>query len=56
MFSRGTPTFAAFDLLWLNREDLRDLPCWERKAMLRELVPNAGGRLLYVDYVEGRGE
>ena len=24
--------------------------------MLRELVPNAGGRVLYVDYVEGRGE
>jgi len=28
--------FVAFDLLWLNGEDLRPLPLMERKARLRQ--------------------
>ena len=34
MFNRGTPIFAAFDILWLDGEDLRDLQLWERKSIL----------------------
>ena len=33
MFNRGTPIFAAFDILWLDGEDLRDLQLWERKSI-----------------------
>ena len=28
MFNRSEPIFAAFDILWLDGEDLRDLPLW----------------------------
>ncbi len=38
MFNRGEAHFYAFDLLWLDGEDLRDRPLVERKAMLKELV------------------
>jgi ATP-dependent DNA ligase len=31
MFHRGEPYFYAFDLLWLNGQDLRELPLLERK-------------------------
>lgn len=37
MFNRAEPIFAAFDLLWLNGEDLRDLPLLERKSLLEEI-------------------
>jgi bifunctional non-homologous end joining protein LigD len=35
---RGTPVFYAFDLLWLNGEDLRQLPLVRRKERLRRLI------------------
>jgi bifunctional non-homologous end joining protein LigD len=38
MFSRGTPQYAAFDLLWLDGKDLRALPLWRRKRRLAKLV------------------
>jgi bifunctional non-homologous end joining protein LigD len=56
MFRRGDPYFYAFDLLWLDNEDLRPWPLIERKKMLRKVVPPWGSRLLYVDHVVGRGE
>ena len=34
----GTPSYAAFDLLWLNGRDLRRLPLWRRKKALAKLV------------------
>src|SRR5262245_2171209 len=34
MFRRGDPYFYAFDLLWLNGQDLRELPLIERKRRL----------------------
>jgi len=37
-FGRSDPAYAAFDLLWLNGRDLRGLPLWRRKKMLRKLV------------------
>jgi len=55
-FRRGTPRFCAFDILWLNGRDLRDLPLVERKRALRRIVPKYPDYLLYVDYVEGEGE
>lgn len=38
MLRRGTPEYAAFDLLWLNGNDLRPLPYKERKRRLRKLL------------------
>lgn len=52
---RGEPRFCAFDLLWVDGEDLRDRPLLERKSRLRALVPDSHSRLLYVDHVEERG-
>ncbi len=54
MFHRGEPYFYAFDLLWLDGVDLRDLPLVERKATLRELVPPPPSHLLYLDHINGK--
>src|SRR5262249_33656805 len=43
------PYFAAFDLLWLDGEDLRSLPLIERKKRLAVIVPPAPAFLFYVD-------
>lgn len=56
LFRRGTPRFCAFDLLWLNGRDLRDLPLIERKRSLRKLIPPGCESVLYVDHIEGEGE
>lgn len=40
LFNRGTPQYAAFDLLWLDGEDLRPLPLWKRKRALAKLIRN----------------
>ena len=56
LFRRGTPQFCAFDLLWLNGRDLRDLPLIERKHSLRRLIPPGCESVLYVDHIEGEGE
>jgi bifunctional non-homologous end joining protein LigD len=39
MRRHGPFCFYAFDLLWLDGRDLRDLPLFERKSLLRKLVP-----------------
>lgn len=49
------PYFAAFDVLWLDGEDLRERPLRERKALLRDLVPEPPCRVLYVEAVPERG-
>jgi bifunctional non-homologous end joining protein LigD len=56
LFRRGTPQFCAFDLLWLNGRDLRDLPLIERKRSLSKLIPSGYDSVLYVDHIEGEGE
>ena len=56
MYRRGEPYFYAFDLLWLDGEDLRECPLIERKKTLRKIVPRHGSRVLYADHVEGRGK
>jgi bifunctional non-homologous end joining protein LigD len=45
----------AFDLLYLNRHDLRELPLVQRKELLRELIPGAdnSGELRYSEHIAG---
>jgi bifunctional non-homologous end joining protein LigD len=47
--------FIAFDLLYLNGEDLRTLPLIERKARLKKLLRRKRSRIIYLDHVEGNG-
>jgi len=56
LYRRGDPYFFAFDLLWLDGADLRDLPITERKTLLRNIVPAAPSRVLYSDHLETRGK
>jgi bifunctional non-homologous end joining protein LigD len=56
LYRRGDPYFFAFDLLWLNGKDLRDLPLVERKELLRGIVPGAPSRVLYSDHLQERGK
>jgi bifunctional non-homologous end joining protein LigD len=56
LYRRGEPCFYAFDLIWLDGENLREVPLIERKKMLRGIIPQRESRLLYVDHIEGRGE
>lgn len=44
--------YYAFDLLWLNGIDLRQLPLLDRKAELRKLVHGKRG-ILYADHLRG---
>jgi hypothetical protein len=45
-----------FDLLWLNNEDLRNLPLVERKLRLRHLIRKSRNRsLLYASHMERHG-
>jgi bifunctional non-homologous end joining protein LigD len=52
---RGEPVFYAFDLLWLDGEDLRSLPLIERKRLLRSVVPEQPSAMLYANHIEGQG-
>jgi bifunctional non-homologous end joining protein LigD len=56
VYRRGDPYFYAFDLLWLNGRDLRDLPLIKRKEMLRDIVPQSPSRILYSDHIDQHGE
>src|ERR1700692_1171565 len=56
LFRRGYPIFYAFDLLYLNGKDLRQLPLIERKEKLRALIEKSGlPDVICGKYVEGRG-
>jgi bifunctional non-homologous end joining protein LigD len=53
---KGFPAFYAFDLLYLNGRDLRQLPLVERKEKLRAiLTENELPDVICGKYVEGRG-
>ena len=56
MFHRAPSYFYAFDVLWLDGEDLREKPCIERKTILQGLVEEGPNSLLYVDHIEAEGE
>jgi len=49
-WKRGTPAYAAFDLLWLDGRDLRALPLWRRKRALKKLL--AKTPIAFVDSVD----
>jgi bifunctional non-homologous end joining protein LigD len=56
LFRRGAPIFYAFDLLYLNGRDLRQLPLIERKEKLRAVIEKSGlTDVLCGKFVEGRG-
>lgn len=40
-YGRGTPQYAAFDLLWLNGRDLRQLSLTRRKTALRRVTKHS---------------
>jgi len=56
LFRRRECLFFAFDLLYLNGEDLRGLPLIERKARLKRLLRRKRSQLLYVDHIETVGQ
>jgi bifunctional non-homologous end joining protein LigD len=48
--------FYAFDLLWLNGEDLRHLPLVRRKERLRRLIDhNKCAGVLFAQHTGGKG-
>ena len=49
-FRRGQPAYAAFDLLWLDGRDFRELPLWRRKRALQKLID--GTPVAYVEDIE----
>jgi len=58
MFRRGELFFVAFDVLWIDGEDLRNLPLIERKARLKAVLPTrqSKSRLRYHSHVERHGK
>ena len=55
MFRREWPYFMAFDLLWLDRKDLRNQPLRERKRLLKRTMPRVQSNVRLVEQVVGRG-
>jgi bifunctional non-homologous end joining protein LigD len=56
LLRKDCPIFYAFDLLYLNGRDLRQLPLIERKEKLRLLIETSGlSDVICGKYVEGRG-
>jgi bifunctional non-homologous end joining protein LigD len=55
MRGRGTLAYAAFDLLWLDGRDLRQLPLSRRKKRLERLIPASVGALNRVPCFEEDG-
>jgi bifunctional non-homologous end joining protein LigD len=50
------PLFYAFDLLWLNDEDLRRLPLLDRKRKLEQLIKKSKcNEILYAHHIVGDG-
>jgi len=56
LFRRRECVFFAFDLLFLNGEDLRTLPLIERKARLKNLLRRKQSRMLYGDHIAAAGQ
>jgi len=56
LYRKSDPVFYAFDLLWLNGEDLRGQPLVSRKRKLERLLKSVkGAPLLYAHHVEEHG-
>lgn len=50
----GRLIYYAFDLLWYDGHDLRDLPLIDRKQMLKQLI-STNEAIEYCDHIRGRG-
>jgi bifunctional non-homologous end joining protein LigD len=55
LFRRSRPHFMAFDVLWVDGQDLRNRPLCERKRLLTALPPKTGSSVRLVQHVESRG-
>jgi bifunctional non-homologous end joining protein LigD len=56
LYRRSEPIFCAFDLLWLNGRDLRQIPLLERKRMLRDLIRvGKDTSVMYSQHIETHG-
>jgi len=55
MRGQGTLAYAAFDLLWLNGQDLRTRPLHRRKQRLDKLIPASVGALNRIPCFEAEG-
>jgi ATP-dependent DNA ligase len=53
--SRGAVSYVAFDLLWVDGRDLRDLPLDKRKARLEHVLPEDTADVLKALTVESKG-
>ena len=51
----GILLYYAFDILWLNGYDLRELPLTERKAILKSILPE-DSLIRYSDHIEATGK
>lgn len=51
---KGNLYYYAFDILWCDGHDLRDLPLVDRKKILREVIP-ANEIIRYSDHIETEG-
>ena len=47
--------YYAFDLLYKNETDLRNMPLWERKKELKDLINNASTQVRYSEDFVGNG-
>jgi len=56
MRTGAKPVFAAFDMLWLNGQDLRSAPLLERKRRLHRIVRGNPRRILRVDHIKQHGK
>jgi bifunctional non-homologous end joining protein LigD len=56
MRGHGTLAYVAFDLLWLDGQDLRPLPLSQRKRRLNRLIPRAAGALSRIPCFENEGK
>ena len=54
--NRGRVVFAAFDLVWLNGRDMRDLTLLECKETLRYRLRFSSSHVIFVDHIQGRGK
>jgi bifunctional non-homologous end joining protein LigD len=55
LFRRSRPHFMAFDLLWMDGQDLRNHPLCERKRLLKRLLPKTECSVRLVQHIESRG-
>lgn len=53
---RGELIYMAFDLLWLDGQDLRSRTLAERKARLKKLLSRKSGRIGYVQHFQKEGK